>query len=1130
MSLVAHRLSYLSLCLLICFSCNLSGAQEFSPSSRILQSIDERNLTPLKGNTHPLAKLQFDAGPAPSNLPMDRMLLLLRRSPQQQAALSKLLDDQQDKSSPNYHKWVAPDQFGQQFGASDADLQIVTSWLQSHGFTIGKVAKGRNIIEFSGTADIVQQTFHTAIHKFVVNGENHWANASDPQIPSALTPVVAGIHTMHNFFKKPMLRVGARVPATFHSGPPAQVTFSNPTEHALGPQDFATIYNINPLWQAGINGSGVTIGVVGRSAFQLQDVIDFKLAFGVPVIYPQIILDGNSPGELGGGEETEALLDTTWSGVLAPAATIDFVLSASTNTTDGVDLSELYIVDNNLADVMSESFGFCEAAATSTEAAAISNLAEQAAAQGITYVVSSGDTGAEGCSNLSQTVAQGPVSVSLLASTPFNLAVGGTMLNENGQTKYWSAAAPFAETALSYIPEVVWNESCAAAQCGINANIAAGSGGVSTFFPKPAWQTGNTISGMRAVPDVSLTSALHDPYLLCINLSCEQNFIFFVGGTSAAAPSFAAIMALVDQKMGGRQGQAGYVLNRLAATENLSQCNGSSQTILPAANCIFNDVTIGNNAVPGEVGFGTPTAQYQSKVGYDLGTGLGSVNVTNLVNSWSSVTFSPTTTTMAATPTTVTHGAPVTVNVSVAPTSGTGIPTGDVALEVSEINIPGLDGIFLPLNGGTSSSAVNNLKGGGYHIFAHYAGDSTFAPSDSAPVAVTISPEASTTSMVLLGVGPSGHTFPYVSQPYGSPAYFRADVAAVSGHGTATGAVDFIDGAGTFNVPSIAMNSQGAAATAVGIFRMPAGPHSFSARYGGDNSFTPSTSPAINITVTKAPTTVSLTSTSNSIPSGGSLTLTATINTSSGGSAPNGSVTFLSGGIPIGNNSIVVGGIDGSGDIQTGAFQTAKGVANFSPNLPDGSNSITAQFTGDVNYAGSTSPPITINVQPGFSLSTSVPSISVIRGSSGKLTLTVTGQTGYNGTVSFTPASCSGLPSESACTFAPPSITGAGTTTLTVTTTAPRSAMLKGFGWKTSFGMTFAGLFLIGIPSKRRRLHRAIALIVFAVLVTAVGCGGGNSSSGQTSDPGTRVGSYAVSVAATSGSLTHSTTFTLVVQ
>src|SRR5438128_5781589 len=536
-------------------------SQQVSPRPLITQPIVEGQLTTLKGNTHPLARPQYDIGAAPLNLPMQRMLLVLKRSPEQDFALKKLVDDQQDRTSPNYHKWLTPDEFGIQFGPSDQDLQLVTGWLQTHGFEVNRVTHGRTVIEFSGTEAQVEEALHAQIHKYVVNGEEHWANANDPQIPAALAPAVAGVWTLHNFLKKTQARISPQpVAFTPKHGSQPQVTFPNSSGspiHALGPLDYAKIYNINPVYQSGIDGTGETIAVVGRTDLYNggQDVSDFRnFVFSLCCGAFFTTYDGPSPGDLGGGEELEATLDVAWAGAVAPGARVNLVVSATTNTTDGVDLSELYIIDNNVADIMTESFGSCEAAYTQNEADGMANLAEQAAAQGITYMVSTGDNGAEGCDNPNvETTARGPVSVNILASTPFNVAVGGTMFNENGQaSKYWGTSAPISETALSYIPENVWNESCTAAKCGRNANIWAGSGGASIFHPKPSWQSGVAgipNDGARDIPDVSLTSASHDPYLLCWKGSCGQHFIYFVWGTSAASPSFAGMMALVDQKM-----------------------------------------------------------------------------------------------------------------------------------------------------------------------------------------------------------------------------------------------------------------------------------------------------------------------------------------------------------------------------------------------------------------------------------------------------------------------------------------------------------------------------------------------------------------------------------------------------
>lgn len=840
-----------------------------SPMPLITQPVDEHQLTVLKGNIHPLARPQFDLGTSPASLPMQRMLLVLKRSPQQEYALRKLLDDQQDKRSPNYHKWLTPEQYGKQFGPTDSDMQAITGWLQSHGFQLGAPTKGRTVLEFSGSASQVQEAFHTAIHKYVVNGEQHWSNSTDPQIPTALTPAVAGVLTLHNFLKKPMLHMPEKpTAAKLHKDKKPEITLSDGT-HALGPYDYATIYK-SPAFTGAITGSGVTIAVVGRSnLFSAgQDVSNFADVFTCCGNF-NIVLNGPDPGDLGGGDEAEATLDTTWAGAVAPGAEADLVVSASTNTADGVDLSEIYIIENNLAGIMTESFGSCEA--LSTGQAGTAALAEQAAAQGISYFVSTGDSGAEGCDDPdTETIATGQVSVNVLASTNFNTAVGGTMFNENGQdATYWSATNTGNESVISYIPENVWNESCE--NCTDPA-IWAGGGGASIFSNglKPSWQSG--VNGIptdnaRDLPDVSLTAAGHDAYIVCLEGSCVPDssgnfFIYLISGTSASTPSFAGVMAMVDQQMAGaRQGLANYILYRLAATENatLSACNGSTTT-LPAASCIFNDVTVGNNAVPGEVNYGSATAQYQAGVGYDQATGLGSVNITNLLSQWNSVTFNPTTTTLGLTPMlNIVHGSSVSVAVTVAPSSGTGTaPTGDVSLLAATgptfTGQTAIDGFAL--SGGAVTATTSQLPGGTYNVTANYAGDATYASSVSIPVSVTVTPEASNTNLSVLGFDNSGNQFNFTNGPFGSFVYLRADVAGASLHGTPTGSVTFTDTFGAIPGGGIfALNTgdtlNNGSNTANGVVTFDTGTHTISASYPGDASFNASaSSPPITFTIT----------------------------------------------------------------------------------------------------------------------------------------------------------------------------------------------------------------------------------------------------------------------------------------
>jgi hypothetical protein len=1036
----------------------------------ITQPVDETRLTVLKGNTHRLARPEFDQGAAPATLPMQRMLLVLKRSPQQEAALIKLLDDQQDKASPSYHMWLTPAQFGQQFGPADGDIKAITAWLQSHGFQVGST-KGRTALEFSGSASQVREAFHTTIHKYAVNGEEHWANSSDPSIPTALTSAVAGVLTLHNFVKKPNIHVGEkRIPAKLVPGSRPQFTSSTGL-HALSPEDYGIIYNYTAAEKqlSGIDGTGITIAVVGRSNLfnDGADVANFRSVFGLPSDQTNIVLNGPDPGDLGGDEEAEATLDSSWSAALATGATVDLVVSATTNTTDGIDLSELYIVENNLGNVMTESFGSCEADTTTSDAQGISQLAEQAAAQGISYMVSTGDTGAAGCDDLSETTATGPVSVNVLASTPFTVGVGGTMFNEDGSTAYWNTTNDVSlGSAKSYIPENVWNETCTTQCQEGQPPLAAGAGGVSVFFSKPSWQslslTGMPNDTFRDLPDVSLTAAGHDPYLLCIEASCvpdAQNEISFAGvsGTSASAPSFAGIIALVDEKMGqvqtpsgARQGLPNYVLYPLALTQQANTtltglCNASDTTILPNSACVFNDVTVGNNSVPGEIGY--PTGPYSAGVGYDLASGLGSVNVSNLIGAWAGATFRATSTLLKLNGVTtpigpIPHGTSVSASIAVSANSGT--PAGDVSLVTSTgQSVPLVANSGQPvftLSGGSVTAPTMQLPGGSYTVSAHYAGNGTFAPSDSTPpISVTVTAEGSTTTVSAVDQNgnliPAGSTF-----PFGSFLFVRADVVGQSGQGTPTGMINFVDTFGNLPGPifnpvanPVALNSQGNTSIGAGVINFDAGSHSILATYQPgltDLSFTTSSSTQpVTFTIqpgfagVSGPTTVTITS------PGASGTSTVGFITSSNFTT---AVSFTCSGLPA----------------EAACSSTA--VAGSGPNTIVNTN---------------------------ITVTTTAPHLTMLQQKH---------QPYYFAAILFGSIFGGGLP--------------------------------------------LAGIFVLTTP-KRRLWSALLGLLALALVVTLTACGGGGSSSHQqTQDPGTPAGTYTVTLTATAGALSEQATFTLTVQ
>ena len=338
----------------VVFISQRSAGQSIGAPSLITQPIDEGKLVVLRGNTHPLARPKYDQGPAPSNLAMDRMMLVLKTTSEQGAALETLLAQQQDRSSPNYHKWLTPQEFGAQFGASEVDVQKITSWLESRGFQIDNVANGRNVIQFSGNAGLVQAAFHTTIHKYAVNGKENWANSSDPSIPAALTPAVAGIASLNNFPKQAAHRLGATVTRDKATGKlkavnpqftfPAGCQGSTGSEcYGVTPYDFATIYNILPLWNAGVTGSGQTIAIVSDSDVNPADLTNFRSLFGLPSVnFQRTYTPGSSSSNPGlqscgslapassNGDECEAALDVQWSGAVAPGATINLVISADT--------------------------------------------------------------------------------------------------------------------------------------------------------------------------------------------------------------------------------------------------------------------------------------------------------------------------------------------------------------------------------------------------------------------------------------------------------------------------------------------------------------------------------------------------------------------------------------------------------------------------------------------------------------------------------------------------------------------------------------------------------------------------------------------------------------------------------
>jgi hypothetical protein len=1017
--------------------CSPAKAQTLSAPAPITQAVDENNLAVLKGNVHPLARAEFDQGAVSDSQPLHRMLLLLQRGADQEAALQKLLDDQQNKSSANYHAWLTPAQFGQQFGPADADIQTVTSWLQSHGFQITNVTAGRTVIEFSGNAAQVCSAFHTAIHKYLVNGEAHMANASDPQIPAALAPVVAGPVSLNNFPRKSYARILGQFRRTIGKpGLQPLFTFPDPftgtTFYGMAPGDFATIYNSKPLIVAGNDGTGQTIAVVGETNINIQDVQQFRQMFGLPANFDatNVILNGEDPGITSTDEEGEADLDVEWSGAVAPGATVKFVVSASTPTSAGIDLSALYIVEQNLAGAMSESYGQCEQSLGTAGNAFYNKLWEQAAAQGITVILSAGDGGSAGCDDFnSESVATLGLAVSGLASTPFNVSVGGTDFDEvNAWTTYWNSSNDATGTsAISYIPEIPWNQNCAQvglAGCGSTApqgsvNIVAGSGGPSSIYAKPKWQIG--VAGMpndshRDQPDISLFASPGfngTGYVYCQSdqtisglRECDLNNISggsldfgIVGGTSASTPSFAGIMALVNQYEAGhggtnRQGNANFVLYALANKAGASCTSGKTE----ASGCIFNDVSKGNSFLPsGLPGVGTnsvpckggtlncssalpanngvlvepsqtTTEAWTATAGYDMTTGLGTLNVNNLATSWASVSTIPTTTTLTLSPTTgIIHGTSenVSVGITVKPNTGSGVPAGDASLiaTLAGGTTQGLDHFTLA-SGAITGAKTQSLPGGTYSVSAHYAGDGTNAPSDSTPVQVTVGQESSRSFIIIPTFDSSGNLVVGNTNSivYGTPYVIRMYVTDKNGVANPTGPPSptcLSENLLTCPTGTVSLTANGSPIDG-GIFALntegytrdiaptlTGGTYSLAAQYSGDNGYQGSTSASDSFTVTPTGTQLNLTDSVCPIV-GRSCTFSVFgvpyLSNYSTAAAPTGTLSIYDGATLIGG-PVQVTGTSGRNSVPPSLSASAQATISTS-----GNHNLIATYSGDANY------------------------------------------------------------------------------------------------------------------------------------------------------------------------------------
>ena len=747
------------------------------PRPLITQNVDESKLVTLGGNKRAEAKADNDRGIVPNDFQMDHMLLQLRRAPEQEEALKLFIDELHDSQSPNFQQWLNAEEFGSRFGLAQQDLGIVTHWLESYGFRINVVYPSRILIDFSGSAGQVFRAFHTEIHRLQVNGADHVANMSEPQIPSAIAPAIVGIVSLHDFRPRPQVKLHREY--TSGSG-----------VYALVPGDLATIYNFNPLFNSGVSGQGQTIALVeDTNLYSTGDWSTFRSTFGLSK-YSAGSLTESHPAPPSGSnncsdpgvnaDDVEAILDAEYASAAAPSAAIQMASCLDTATTFGglIALQNL-INGNNPPAIVSVSYGECETMNGAAANAAYNSTYQQAVAEGVSVYVAAGDSGAAACDQ-NQAAASYGITVSGFASTPYNVAVGGTDFSDTysgTNSTYWdSSNSSNYSSARSYLPEIPWNDSCTGALlashegystsgpnslCNIAGGIlsallgmtttAAGGGGPSGCasgtpsingvvsgscrgYAKPSWQVvpGNPGDGVRDIPDVSLFAAnglWSHYYVFCYSDTVNGGTACTgapsgwtgAGGTSFGSPIMAGVQALVNQKTGAHQGNPNPTLYSLAAKAYGSGSNSSCNSSLGNSvgnSCVFYDVTLGDmsvdctgsqNCFDSADGYGVLSTSnavdnpaYGTKTGWDFATGIGSVNVANLVNNWPTSSTTPSfTLSVSSSAVTLNQGSSGTSTVTVIPQNGF---NGNVTLSASGMP-SGVTATFVP-SSTTSTSTL----------------------------------------------------------------------------------------------------------------------------------------------------------------------------------------------------------------------------------------------------------------------------------------------------------------------------------------------------------------------------------------------------------------------------------------
>ncbi len=1006
-----------------------------------------------------------DRGPVAPAMPMRNLEVLLDPGTQKRAALERFVAGRQNPQLPGNRRWLTPEQFAARFGARRSDAAQVAAWLAAAGMKDIRIARGRLFISFSGTAAQVEAAFQTSIHRFAVGGRMHFANVAPASLPASLRRYVCGVMGLDDFNPVPQL---VRTPAS-------QYAAGNGTND-LGPADLAAIYDIGSLFDRGITGSGVTVAILGQTPIGLDDYRAYRARFGLPANdFHSIEVPSSGSGTNATLDLEEATLDLEAVGAVARSASILYVWGTT------VQVAAAYAIDNQLAQIISFSYAGCEIPGGQF----YQMLALQAAAEGITWVSASGDSGAAGCDAAGSASATEGLNVMVPASAPGITAVGGTAFADGSSAQYWSSGNNAQDgSALGYVPETGWSTP---------GEVLAGGGGVSNIFPKPGYQSdvAPAVTTGRMVPDVALAASPETvPYLIVYNGSP-----LLVGGTSAATPVFAGIAVLINNYL---------VAGGTLAAPGLGSINSVLYLLAERAPNVFHDVTTGSNDVPCTAGTkdcADGTLGYTAQPGYDLATGLGSVDAYALASNWTNATFASSFTALTAAASTDQAEQSVTLNATV--TSG-GSPLAGSPVEFYYTNPqsqPSQTMLGSAITGASGAATlVSSLMPIGPNAVTAASGGTTTvaASAESNSVVVSVSPFPTSVAITPSG-GPyrAGQSVIFSIQVSGPPGTVLAGPSSQDWH-YLPGSVSLYSGAGAL-IASASLAYDGSATLVTNA--LAAGGNTFYASYSGNYYAGPSQSAPLTLTASAgniASTATTISASAAQVTLGNSITLTALVSPASGSTTPTGSVTFFSNSSSLATVALNSGG--------TAAY-------TFAPASQE-ELALTALYSGSSAFSSSVSSPLTITVAPpapDFMIS-GPSSVTMTAGSHASAVLSVTALNGFSGTIQLR---CSGLPSGDTCSL-PASITPSGTTPFTVTIAAAGASLAACLP---------LGMILLLLAGKRRTAGLALLVITAPVLLS--GC---SSSITRSSDStGLWAQTFTVTVTAASGSLAHQCAFTVTV-